>query len=223
MAIPVVASRIQNRRGTQDNFNGPAGGIYPPDYDGNGGYNPPGTGPIGFTPQAYPNVLLPGELAVCIDSLRVFIGVGPGPGPSGKFVELLVSAGADTFSLVPLVLVLPPVTVFTAITGLNYMPSTSTPFFTIFYDLTDHLGDSWDEPGTLFSRNGSMQITAVKYVATPPAATLTDSGTEINKTANSISFIAEYDPTGVFIQIKYKHSFPTSLTFSSRSLHWQPF
>lgn len=66
MAAPVVVSRIQSRRGTQAQFDA----LYPLGYSGIGGY---GSLP-GFNSTNYPNVLMPGELALCTDTRRVFLG-----------------------------------------------------------------------------------------------------------------------------------------------------
>lgn len=208
MATPVVVSRIQNRRGTQDQFND----LYPLGYNGIGGY---GSLP-GFDSTNYPNVLLPGELALVTDARRTFIG-----NINGEYIELADnSGGAD---LLPIVISLPPAAVFTTIPGLSYMPATASPFISILYDLTDDPAVDWNTPGTDFSRNGTLQITSVKYVAAPPAATLTDIGTEINNASPStITFIAEYDVTQTFIEIKYMHDFSGNLTFSSSSRLWQP-
>lgn len=207
MATPVVVSRIQNRRGLQSQFDL----LYPPGYNGIGGY---GSQP-GFNATNYPDVLLPGELALCTDSRRTFVG-----NVNAEWIELAES-NAGALSLPPVVIQLPPVGVFTTIPALTY---TATPFFTLLYDLTDDLSPDQNVPGTNFSRNGSLQITAIKYVAAPPAATLTDSGTEINNASPStINFIAEYDVTQTLIEVKYMHDFPGNLTFSSSSIIWQPF
>jgi len=69
MASPVTVSRIQNRRGTQAQFNA----LYPPGYTG--------TGPVNI--NLYPNILMPGELALCTDTRRVFLG-----NLSGEYIEL---------------------------------------------------------------------------------------------------------------------------------------
>jgi hypothetical protein len=66
MASPVVVSRIQNRRGTQAQFDA----LYPVGYTGIGGY---GSLP-GFNATNFPDVLLPGEVAFCTDTRRFFIG-----------------------------------------------------------------------------------------------------------------------------------------------------
>jgi len=207
MASPVVVSRIQNRRGLQSQFDA----LYPPGYNGIGGY---GSQP-GFDATNYPDVLLPGEMALCTDSRKMFIG-----NINAEYVEL-AEANAGALDLPPVVIQLPPVGVFTTIPALTYQ---ATPFFTLLYDLTDDLSPDQNVPGTDFSRNGTLQITAIKYIAAPPAATLTDSGTEINNALPStISFIAEYDGTNTLIEIKYMHDFPGNLTFSSSSIIWQPF
>ena len=224
MASPVVVSRIQNRRGTLSQFNGPPGAIYPTGYDGIGGYNPPGTGPVGFTPSAYPNVLMPGELALCTDTRRVFMG-----NLNGEYVEVTSPIQTDIL-LRPHVVVLPPAAVFTAINPANGftldLDFDPTPFFTLLYDITDATITpppiDWNIVGTNFSRNGEMKITAA---GTAPSIlpTLTDSSTEMNLTVHNISFIAQYNGTSNKIEILYMHDFVTSLTFSTSTIRWIPF
>lgn len=204
MASPVVVSRIQNRRGQQSQFDL----LYPPGYTGVGGY---GSLP-GFTSTNFPDVLLPGEIAFCTDSRRTFIG-----NTNGEYVELSPAAPPPPplgpLTLLPLILQLPPVGVFTTIPALTY---TATPFFTLLYDLTDNLSPDWNSVGTNFSRNGTLQLT---IVGTTP--TLTDSGTEINLTLNTISFQAVYSAGNINIQ--YMHNFAGNLTLSSTSIIWLPF
>lgn len=66
MASPVVVTRIQNRRGTQAQFDA----LYPPGYTGVGGYG----SIVGFNATNFPDVLLPGEMAFCTDTRNVFLG-----------------------------------------------------------------------------------------------------------------------------------------------------
>lgn len=202
MASPVVVSRIQNRRGLQSQFDL----LYPPGYNGIGGYG----SIIGFNVTNFPDVLMPGEIALCTDSRRMFVG-----NVNAEYIEL-AETNTGAIVLPPVVITLIPAAVFTTIPALTY---TATPFFTLLYDLTDFLGPDWNVPGIDFSRNGTLQITC----AAPPYATLTDSGTEINNASPStINFIAEYDGTNTLIEIKYMHDFPGNLTFSSSSIIWQP-
>jgi len=135
MASPVVVSRIQNRRGTQAQFNA----LYPFGYNGIGGADI----------NLYPNILLQGELALCTDTRRVFIG-----NINGEYIELQTVLDG----LPPVMVSLPPVAVFTVIPQLTYP---ATPFFNIAYDITDVGGPDWDAVGTQYSRNGELQITAV--------------------------------------------------------------
>ena len=211
MTSPVVVSRIQNRRGTQSQFNAlyPPGYTLPP-YNGIGGYNPPGSGPIGYTAIAYPNVLMPGELALCTDSRRTFVG-----NISGEYVELSPSVTGG-LTLLPLVIQLPPVGVSTPIPALTYL---ATPFFTILYDVTDSLNPDWNIVGTTFSRNGDIKITAVVDFG-PGSVSLVDASTDVNTTLFDISFTAAYN--GPNIEISYIHNFPGSLTFSSSTIIWLP-
>ena len=223
MASPVVVSRIQNRRGTQDQFNGLTG-IYPNGYDGIGGYNPPGTGPVGYTSSTYPNVLMPGELALCTDSGRVFMG-----SVNGTYIEITkpIIPISNNITLQPLTLVLIPVAIPTVIPALSYA---ATPFFSLLYDITDNLNPDWNLPGTNFSKNGEIQITGVlpafPPIPNPPFSpivpvTLSDTGIEVNTTAFDITFTAQY--SGINIEIMYTHNFPGSLIFNTSSIIWLPF
>jgi len=271
MASPVVVSRIQNRRGTQDQFEA----LYPLPYtsaagatsvgnvitvddttgltvnapvsvSGGTGVLVPGTiivsidsatdftvsnvpvtplsgpdvvsvpkydGIWGVSINLYPNILMPGELALCTDSRRVFVG-----NTGGQFIELEV-AGGTGIELAPLVLQLPPVLVPTAIADLEIDP---TPFFTFLYSITDSLNPDWNTVGTSFSKNGDLNITSLVDTG-PGSATLTDTGTEINLTVYDISFSAEYNIPSDKIEIRYIHDFPTSLTFSTSTIRWLPF
>lgn len=203
MASPVVVSRIQNRRGLQAQFDT----LYPIGYDGVGGY---GSLP-GFDSTNYPNVLLPGEIALCTDSRRIFAG-----NINGEYIEVGSGAALD-LSLLPLVLILAPSATF-APTGISFP---ATPFFTILYDLTDNPSIDWNDVGTNFSRNGELKVTAVADTG-PGSATLVDSGSEINlDLPSTISFAAEY--SGANIVINYMHDFSGPLTFSTTTLKWLPF
>lgn len=209
MTSPVVITRIQNRRGSQEQLEA----LYPPTYEGIGGYNDPDW--PGFTEAAYPNVLMPGEIALCTDTRRVFMG-----NINGEYVEL-TDVDPANIALMPLSLDLVPSATFIPISELTYE---ATPFMTIPYSMVNPTDPNWNNPGTSFSRNGQLQITSVKYVAAPSAATLTDTGTEINfELPSNITFIAEYDVTETLIEIKYMHNFPSAITFSSSSIIWLPF
>lgn len=210
MASPVVVSRIQNRRGTQEQFNL----LYPIGYTGIGGY---GSLPD-FTATNYPDVLLPGEIAFCTNSRRVFLG-----NINGEYIEIAQTGSSEenSIQLTPIAIQLAPIATFTHILELDYF---ARSFFTIYYDLSNNLNPNWISPGTSFSRSGTLQITSVAYVASPPPTTLTDSGTEINNVAGAtISFIAEYDSSHLVTQIKYKHNFPGPLSFRTSSFTWAPF
>ena len=200
MSSPVVVSRIQNRRGVQADFDA----LYPVGYTGIGGCDI----------NVYPNILLSGELALCTDSRRVFLG-----NLDGEYVEIPIVLGGGIF-LPPLVVILPPVGVFTTIPELDYLP---TPFFTLLYSLTDTVLPDWNTVGSNFSKNGELKITAIDN-ETPVRATLTDTGTEINLTANDISFMVEYvNSPSQHIAITYKHDFSSDLTFSTSTISWVPF
>lgn len=211
MALPVVVSRIQNRRGTQTQFNS----LYPPGYNGTGGVDI----------NVWPDILMPGELALCTDTRRIFIG-----NLNGEYLELSVTF-TDGLFLTPLQLVLPPSPTYTVIPELTFSP---TPFFNILYDVNDSLNPDWNSvASTSFSRNGELKITAVAdfpdvpNLPFPPITSvgLSDVSTEVKNpstyTLEDISFKAEYN--GATIEISYTHDFPTSLTFSSSTIRWLPF
>jgi len=201
---PVVVSRIQNRRGTQSQFDG----LYPPGYSGVGGYNSGSYNPA-FTPTNFPNVLMPGELALCTDSRRTFMG-----NLNGEFLELAENIAGSGLQLGPLEVTLPPVSTFTVIPSLTYL---ATPFTDFFYSITDSASPDWNTTGVTFSRNGILTITAIST-----SAVLTETGTEINtQVPNDISFIATL--TGTNIQISYMHNFSSNLNFSTSSIQWQAF
>lgn len=223
MPTSVIVSRIQNRRGAQIDFNGFAfsvlgpHSVYPAGYTGIGGYN----SYPNFNSTNYPNVLLPGELALCTDSRKIFLG-----NLNGEYLELAgMSSSGELFS--PSSWVLPPSSTYTTITNMIPGPTTVTldfdltPFFNIVYSITDSNSPDWNALGNNFSKNGELKITAVRG-GVIPAVTLTDTGTEINMLLPSdISFIATSD--GSKISIEYMHDFPGNLMFSTSSLTWIPF
>ncbi len=218
MVSPVVVSRIQNRRGTQAQFDA----LYPLHYNGTGGYG----SSVGFNSTNYPDVLLAGELALCTDTRRVIIG-----NINAEFTEITNSV-IDGVQLAPLSLVLPPAASFTSFpcSGMTY---NTTPFTTFLYDVTNSLSPSWDVVGPGFSRNGELKVTAVNSFAPISNApfpqltpvSLVDSGVEINTlNPKSITFIARYtDNTSTQIEILYKHDFASALTFSTSTIKWLPF
>lgn len=239
MASPVVVSRIQNRRGTQVQFDGyvysPSGpnSVYPNGYNGIGGYN----NFPNFNSTNYPNVLLPGELAFCTDSRRIFLG-----NLNGEYVEVAEVSPLPEEFLKPSIWVLPPSATFVPVTTTvpgpppGFLPITinleyqATPFFNIIYDITDSMLPDWNSVGINFSKNGELKITAVADFApipNPPfpditSVTLTDTGTEINLVQPAdIQFIAQYNGTN--IQILYKHDFAGPLTLSVNTIAWLPF
>lgn len=226
MTTPVVVSRIQNRRGTQAQLNGYAyssagpNSVYPNGYTGIGGY---GSYPD-FTAIKYPNILLPGEIALCTDSRRIFVG-----NLNGEYVELAVDAALTDIVLTPVIIDLPPVSTFTPIP--SFPEFSATPFLSLLYSITDAtLPSKANSVGNTFSKNGELKITSVvNFTPAPPGSlfpsvgpvSLSDNGTEINTSAYDISFIANYTTTGA-IQISYMHNFPVTLTFSTSSIVWEP-
>jgi hypothetical protein len=282
MTSPVVVSRIQNRRGTQDQFDS----LYPGEYtsasgasssgnvitvpstigvyengvpvvlSGTGAFAPGTTvtgilsstqftvnnvptialsgaqvfipkyeGTGGLNLGQYPNVLLPGEIALCTDSRNIYIG-----NINGEYILFVGGGEFDLSALRPLVIVLPPVGTFTVIPELTYL---AAPFFSLLYDLTDSPSTDWNTIGVSFARNGELKITAVQDFAPVSnlpypditSASLTDESVEVKNpadySAEDISFIAQTN--GANIEISYMHDFPVSLTFSSITIRWLPF
>lgn len=199
---PVVVTRIQNRRGTQDQFNA----LYPVGYTGIGGY-----GDInfpGFNETNYPNVLLPGELALCTDSRRIFIG-----NINGEYIELEISFTGSSIDLAPVIVSLPP-------TLGNYLPVPSleidpTAFQQIFYSITDSASNDANAVGTDFSASGILTVTA-----TSTTALVNNTMAEENTTSSQITFVAEYNGDFSKINILYNHDFPGDLVFSTGTVRW---
>lgn len=204
---PVVVSRIQNRRGTQAQFDA----LYP------------------TYPGAGPNVLQPGEIALCTDTGRIFVGTVNLASEKGYYVELSTSSISSSLTFLPQTLELPPSPeAWIPIPELSY---TATPFYSIMYSVTDATAGA-TTVGTTFSKNGELKITAVSLVSPPPdSATLVDTGVEINTAlpvpnplldpptvTPDISFKADYD--GSNIVISYMHNFTVSLTFSTSTIYW---
>lgn len=271
---PVVVSRIQNRRGTQAQFDN----LYPKEYTSapgatssaavitvnttdnlvvgakpqviNGiGQFVPGTTILSvdsitqFTVSAEPlvalsggaivyvkkyngqggatgpNILQPGELALCTDTRRVFMG-----NMNGEYVELAsIGAGPTDIVTTPLVLSLLPAT-WTEISALTYLP---TPFMDMLYSVVDIPTDNPNDVGLNFAKNGELRITA-----TGITATLVDTCTSINVAPlvpnpnpllpdipPDINFKAGYDVGGNIV-ISYMHNFPIPLTLSVSSIIW---
>ena len=205
---PVVVSRIQNRRGLQQQFDGYAysapgpNSLYPAGYSGIGGYNSYST----FTEANYPNVLMPGEIAFCTDSRRIFIG-----NINGEYTEISSNTGpsvSSSLELSPVVISLTTSPTWTPV--LSSMTIPITPFFNILYSVVNGFPGT---VGTTFSRNGELQITA-----TTTEATLVDTGVEINATGCFINFKVEVVDTDV--QLYYMHNFPGALTFSTGTIIW---
>ena len=229
MSSPVIVSRIQNRRGTQTQFNGliytPGGpnSLYPlptPTYPGGTGYYPgnPLADP-NFTSANYPNVLMPGELAFCTDTFNVYIG-----NVNGAYTLINASVG-PTGDLTPVVWSLPPTQppgdtpVFDFINNPQPFEYNPTPFFNILYNVTDAPPPNWDALGSVFSKNGELKITAI--LGGP--ATLTDTGTEINTAGIFFAIEARYNTLLNKIEIWYSHDHLSNLTFSTSTIHWLPF
>ena len=194
MVTPVVVSRIQNRRGTQSQFDS----LY---------LTYPGSGP---------NILQPGEIALCTDSHRIFIG-----NINGTYDEL-GTATAQDIVLAPTVITISPTPVYTVIPAMSIQP---TAFFTYLYSVTNSSLPAAGSIGTNFSRNGELRITAiVNFTPTPPSiqgpVSLVDQSTDINTTSNDVSFQAVYNSTRTGIDIRYKHNFSGNLYLSIATIQW---
>ena len=124
--IPLI-TRFTNRRGTQAEFDS----LYPPGYKGVGGVNL----------KEYPDVLAQGEIGLCTDTARVFLGT-----LNGEYIEL-DSAGIDKvhqLMIRPLSVILPPSSGFARIPHLD---SIYTSMLIIKYSITDNTAPRWTEPG----------------------------------------------------------------------------
>lgn len=145
MPTPVTVSRIQHRRGTQSQFDA----LYPPGYNG--------TGAISMA--QYPNILKPGEMALCTDTRRLFVG-----NEDGSYLEICVDCAEEQFwngEFEPLCLILPPSDEYTVIPELTV---NSTPFYNIIYSIVNYVSQNPNVPGTFFSKNGTLQITCKKNI-----------------------------------------------------------
>jgi hypothetical protein len=188
---PVVVSRIQNRRGTQSQFDA----LYPT-YPGVGN-----------------NILQPGEIALCTDTRRVFVG-----NLNGEYVEIAVNNSQSNISFLPVQVSLPPVSVMTPIPELVFAP---TSFLTILYSMTD-VPSAIAAPGLNFSKNGELHITAIVDIPLQPNhVSLTDNSIEVNTLAADISISADYNLDGN-IELSYVHNFPFPVTFNTSTIIWTP-
>lgn len=142
--IPVVVSRIQLRRGTQAQFDA----LYPPGYDGTGGYDGPST------------ILQPGEVAVCTDSRRVFMGNLNGEYfEIGSFSSNGGGSGEHGGDMVAMSVLLPPSNTFVPVPGLSFTP---TSLHNIVYTVTDSTSPDPSSTGAAYTRSGTMVVTALR-------------------------------------------------------------
>lgn len=176
MSTPVVVSRIQNRRGLQSAFDA----LY--DTSNQAGR------------------LRPGELALCHDTNRLFMGTEVSPTNAIGYFEI-ISGGNPA----PLEILLSDNSAFGSWSTITQLTVVSTSFLTIYYSI--------DNNDNTFSKNGELKITS-----TSDTATLTDTGVEINPTIFDISFKAEL--LGDNIVVQYKHNFGTNLMFRTTTLVW---
>jgi hypothetical protein len=131
MALPVLFSRIQNRRGTQNDFNTLYIGVDP------------------ILGSTNPALLQPGELAVVTDSENVYIGTIP----LGTYFKITSASG-----FIPLQIVLAPVASYTTIPALT--TTTLLSLLNIDYSVAD-TDLSTIKTGITFSRNGELQVTSI--------------------------------------------------------------
>jgi len=176
----------------------------------------PGSISLPYVIENYPNILQPGELALCMDSRSIFMG-----NDHGEYIK--ISVNESSLNILPLTLLLEPAATPTLIPALSY---DAVNFFTLFYDVTDSPPDFTPPDttagalGVTFTKNGQMNITAMTFI---PTVNLVDVCNELNlRPEYDISFSAQFDnntnPTK--IQIFYQHNFPGTLTFSTASLQW---
>lgn len=175
----------------------------------------------------YPNILLPGEFALCTDTRQLYLG-----NINGEYITVQGSASSVDLVLSPVVVVLPPSGVYADIDGIKF---DVTPFRTLYYSVSDSLDPDWNTVGSLFSQNGELKVTAIDAASPPPPdpgppyptptnVNLTDTSTAVNSSGPyNISFKAIHTDLGASIQIQYMHDFPGDLTFSTGSLIWLPF
>ena len=201
MTLPVTVTRIQNRRGTQAEFDA----LYPPGYGGSGGVDI----------NEYPGILLPGELALCTDTRSVYIG-----NTNGEYVR--IADDISNIELLPLSLLLFPVSVYVPIPELSF---SATSFYNLDYSLFDSETINWNTPGVNLARNGVISITALMPLLNGEDVTLTETYTELNKYPSDkyISFKALYNQDNNGIEIYYKHNFPVPVRFNTSSKSWIPF
>lgn len=197
---PVVVTRIQNRRGTQDQFDA----LYPVGYLGVGGFGDPDF--PGFNEANYPNVLLPGELALCTDSRRAFIG-----NINGEYAEISLNLGPESeIVLSPVKFSLVPSATYQT-TGITYDRS---PFFQILYNISDTSIDPVPtDTGVNYSSSGTMTISS-----TTGQTLLQNSMTEIEVVPAGLSFVSVYN--GNSVEVHYKHNFPGTLNLYTATIRW---
>jgi len=163
---------------------------------------------------SYPNILMPGELALCTDTRKVFMG-----NLNGEYVEILTFEDNNDLLLEPITLSLPNTQIpgdppVFAPTGLFYK---STPFLNVLYDVTDNTLSDWNSEGIVFSKNGELKITCAAG-----NVSLTDTGTEVDSFGIFLSLIAVYNSPN--IEIHYSHDYVSNnLIFNSSTIRWEPF
>jgi len=199
MTAQVVLSRIQNRRGTQAQFDA----LYAP------------AAPI-------EQQLQPGEIGFCTDTNRVFIGRDV-----GTFTEITTNGAASvvdaTLEFIPMSVTLPPTATWAPVLSMAFTLdplSTTSGYISVLYSVLETGSTT-----TPFTKSGTLTISS--SISPNPVATistLTDSGTEINVYPDpkpDISFKAVY--SGGTVQISYIHNFVSPLILRSSSIHWQGF
>lgn len=191
-------TRFTNRKGTQAQFNA----LYPLRYDGVGGVDL----------EKFPNVLAQGEIGLCTDTNRAFMG-----NINGEYIELATdSAITDRVLLLPFVKYLLPTSTFKPIPGLTFK---AAPLINLEYSVFDSAGYDWTRPGLEYTKNGKITITCIDGVVT-----LMDTAVEESPDYNyDIYFNTVYDNSGSICSVLYRHNYNTTLLFSTHSTQWAPF
>ena len=195
--VPLV-TRFTSRRGTQAEFDA----LYPPGYTGTGGVDL----------KLYPKVLAQGEMGVCLDTSRVFLGA-----LNGEYIELDSSSDVQQLMVRPATVILPPSSGFAR---LPHLDSIYSPFLLIKYSITDNIGAEWTAPGVRYTKSGTLRITA----SNGEYPTAVDTGNEISYDySKDVYFTVKTDTAKNNIYVYYRHNFPWPLRLSTAVVSWVGF
>lgn len=198
MAVSQYITRFTNRKGTQAQFDA----LYPRQYNGVGGVDL----------ARYPNVLAQGEIGLCTDTCRVFMGT-----LNGEYIELEADrATTSQVQLQPFVRYLIPSNTFRPIPGFSFR---SVPLMNIEYSVSDSSSSDWTRPGKEYTKNGKLTVSSIDGNVTH-----LDSAVETSPNYNyDIYFKVVTDSSGLACTMFYRHNYKATLTFSSQSTQWAPF